>query len=464
MATKKNPGRIIIIVLLLVLLIIFLIFRYSPSRRDSNTAQTHLDTSKFILNNGWNVLFKNGTTQAKKNKLIANIEDSIRQFYIDYNNIHGTYFSPEFGDVAWCPCDSTLYNFNFKCVNGAGDAVSSPPPRKPGPAGSGDLIDVLFISNNLVIAPPKEPSYPGIDSVNSVMVGALPLDNAKILAVIDSGIDTTLFQPDIQRLIWTEAGGASTLYNFLPGQPLKDLSDPGRSKHGSAVAALAIKAMSNVTKYPRLMILKALDKGERGSIFTVSCAMSYAIQKNATLINASLGYYGEADDILGHYVQLAANHEPSPILLFAAAGNTINDYPHDENNLCNGGFNRNELSKTRLFFPACFPKQLGNITSVTQIKDADSSCFYQNFSNEYVSLGVLNKSNCCAFTVDFRQRQQQYYEGSSFATPVASGKRMATLLNNNTESGASNAWRSLIIAAPKKRVTINGNYIIYAER
>ena len=468
MAIKRISLKQLLLLLLLLLFILFLICRYSSCKCFCSKDQKPVDSTKFVKTVGWNVLFKPATSQGSKDNAIADIKESVKKFYIDYNNTNGTDFNPQFDPVVWCPCDSSLYNFSFHCVNGAGESISSPPPRPKTP-GSGDLVDVLYISNNSSISElhKTDPTLYGPDSINknSITIKPLPIDNSKILALIDAGIDTALFKKGIKDLIWNDIAGQRTLFNFLPGQPLYDFSDSGRSKHGSAVTALALKAMEGAAKYPRLMILKALDKNDVGSIFSVSCALSYATQKNANVVNASLGYYGDVDSVLQHYIMQTNNHQSSKIWLFLAAGNTVTDYPHRPSKLCNGGFNQNQLTAARLFYPACFNKQFSNITSVTQVnnQNADASCFYQNYSNEYVNLGVQNKDNCCAFKVDFRQTQPQFYEGSSFATPVASGKRMLTLLSNSTEAEALSASRLMINAAPQKRVTINGNFIIYSE-
>ena len=157
------------------------------------------------------------------------------------------------------------------------------------------------------------------------------------------------------------------------------------------------------------MILRALDSSNTGSIYSVSCALSYAIQKNVTLINLSLGYYGDVDSILHHYIALCAN-PAHPIRVFAAAGNT----PGDHNSaLCNHN-SHNQLSDSMKFYPACFSKEFDNITSVTQISKADSSCFYQNFSDEYITLGIYDSIYCCETPVDFMHPKNNFYQTNKF--------------------------------------------------
>lgn len=407
----------------------------------------------------WNVLFKPGTDKANRDNIIDNIGKAIKDYYNGLN-ANGTTYTPKFFPPVFCPCDTLLYNLDFYPVDGTGKSVTTPPPSKPGPAGSGDYANVVAITDNIPIN--NEPlgeidfSQYGKDSV---VVKNIVSDSAKKIAIIDSGIDSSLFTKDIKNVIWTDPF-SSTLFNFLPRQSLKDLFDGTREKHGSAVAAIIIKAMDDVTRYPKLMILKALDNNKRGSIFSVSCALSYAIQKRADIINLSLGYYGEPDAVLNHYLGLSVSPEKT-IEIFTAAGNTPGN--HNATNICNSTFNNNLLSLNRKFYPACSVNEFNNMTSVTQLSKPDVACFYQNYSNEFITLGVYDKTNCCAVKVDFLSQIPNYYEGSSFATPIASGLKMGTLLKMGNAGNVNTAWNSLLNVEPGKKVIVQGKYITYSS-
>lgn len=420
-------------------------------KNKNNNSDTHIskiDSPQV----SWNILFVPGTDEAARNKVIDNIINYVKVYYRNKN------YAPQFNPIVWCPCDSLLYNISFSAIKGAGSSVVVPPPGKPGPEGSGDLVSVANISDNIPIIEPLK-----IDSLqkrSKAIVRNLDIDSSKILAVIDSGIDTTLFNGEIKNLIWADRF-ASTIYNFLPFQPHQDFSDQTGEKHGSAVAAVAIKAMENAHRYPKIMILKALDAKNHGSIFSVSCALSYAIQKKANVINLSLGYYGSADFILHHYLGLCNSSDPV-IEVFAAAGNTLG--AHNSSDLCSiGGSNNNKLAiGGHLFYPACFTPEFNNMFSVTQLNKPTEPCFYQNYSNQLVSLGIIDKTNCCAIQVGFATGNPEYFEGSSFATPVASGLKMMTILNGSNPATANTLWNSLIDFAPPQNVTTQGRYIRYA--
>lgn len=419
---------------------------------------TDIKDEKPVDNVNWNVLFKPGTGNDARNASIDVIRDSV----INYYNTNYPGVTPKF-NVIYCPCDSLLYNIDIRFIDGMGGSVSSPPPPPPGPGGQGDYVNVMYVANNSVIAERNFDSIPSGQvpfSGNRVNLLTKPINQNAVLAIIDTGIDTTLFSPNINDLIWRNPGIGGTLFNFLPGQQLDNFYDDHNFKHGSAVTALALQAMKSSPEYPRVIVLKALDKDKRGSSFSVSCAMSYAIQNNATLINESLGYYGVVDSVLRHYTLRCNEHLPSPIKIFAAAGNT--DEVHHQSNYCNTAFNNNKLTINRLVYPACFNIEFANLICVTSLnKNTISYCHYQNFSDKYVSLGVLNDRICCGFEVKFMNR---IYQGSSFATPVASGVMMDCIMRNGFDVGAiNNDWNANIVKRTTTGVTIAGNYIISPE-
>ncbi|MEO7048308.1 MAG: S8 family serine peptidase [Ferruginibacter sp.] len=407
----------------------------------------------------WNVLFKPGTDKAIREKIIEKIQDDVIQSYGDYSETTKEEYIPKFFPVASCPCDSLLYNIGFSSVNGSGGSVSKPPPVKNVIPGSGNYVDLSQFSDNHAISENDsgKAEYNPKNIYSTVSVKNIGIDPAKKLAIIDSGIDSLLFSPNARKLIWVD-NPSPTIFNFLPFSVQSDIKDVTKQRHGSAVTASAIKAMDNANAYPKIMILKALDDNNSGTVFSVSCALSYAIQKKADVINLSLGYYGQADSILKHYLNLCATTNPA-INVFVAAGNTQGH--HNAADICDNISNNNELvTGTRLFYPACFSGELNNLTVVTQLRSATEPCFYQNYSNQFVSLGILNNSNCCAMRVGYINNQK-YYEGSSFATPVASGLKMSSLLQSAVTPAVF--WNSLIknnAISPLR--TVGGKYIEYS--
>ncbi len=200
------------------------------------------------------------------------------------------------------------------------------------------------------------------------------------------------------------------------------------------------------------MSIRAFDDSEKGSIYTVSCAMSYAIQKKADYINASWGYFGQEDPVLKNYTSKANSNN---IRMIAAAGNTPGK--HDPGKVCttntaNPANNLDKLHKldTVLFYPACFAPEFKNLVSVTQVDLTTSMlvppppalknlfpCFYQNYSSNYITVGAfepptsVNVNSCCTFKIPFLN---QNIEGSSFATPAMTAIFMARLGDQDIKS------------------------------
>jgi hypothetical protein len=280
------------------------------------------------------------------------------------------------------------------------------------------------------------------------------------LAVIDTGIDTSYFSPEIRRLMTPQS-----VYNVVGGN-VHSFRDDHPGRHGTIVTGLALQAIKDENEklpqtngknpLPTLMILKALDSNKRGSTFTVSCALSYAIQHKAAIINASLGYYDyrhTIDSVFRHYVELA---KTKTIPLFAAAGNLFTT--KDPTLVCHDAAVSNLLEYRRRFYPACFSTDFDNVLTVTGVTKFHGSCFYQNYSSTYVTLGVrqIKEGLCCHFSLPFAVG-----EGTSFATPVACGTALSYILNGQS---MNDFIASLNREASFSGVTKLGQCMNYASR
>jgi hypothetical protein len=129
----------------------------------------------------------------------------------------------------------------------------------------------------------------------------------------------------------------------------------------------------------------------------------------------------------------------------------------------------NELKPGHLFYPACSNNQeYFLVISVTGFSSPGIPCFYQNYSREYVNLGVNNRFtdlNCCSYKLDFIANPFTL-EGSSFATPVVSGQVAAEIMKMGKDRTANAYIRKLnVLSAPvtgaNPQVTLNNNYIRY---
>ncbi|CAN5570691.1 hypothetical protein BH11BAC3_BH11BAC3_32990 [soil metagenome] len=455
MARKYNYQLFyLILIILLIFLLWWLFIRPNPT----NYSVVEKKDGKF----SWNVLFKEGTSEQERNSAIKRINTYINDVYIQINKSRGkgSLLKPDSVSVFTCKCDSLLYNIDFNSIDGEGRSVTTGPatPVSGTPGGAGDYLGTTVSDNSIVSD--RDQYVANISAYNkgsNYPNSTIPVDSTKILAIIDSGFDTTKFTPIVRNYIWKDNAGSPTLYNFLPGQSVSDFSDQTVGKHGSAVMAIAIKALAASGTFPRIMILKALNENNKGSIFSVSCALKYAMLKKATVVNLSLGYLGAFDSILHHYISLTNKTNPATEL-FIAAGNSPE--PHN-NNFCDHNPS-NLLTKNHEFYPACFSPMYNNITTVTQISTKDSSCNYQYYSDIFVNVGIYDSLNCCTTPVRFQADSLRFYEGTSFATPAASGMRMSTLLNTADVAAANQSWNMQMKSAPKNKITVKGHYISYS--
>lgn len=430
---RRNWTTIVLLLIIVILLLILGIVCYR-CRKCTQHCPCKTDT---IAWGSRNILFKAGTLMPTKAGVIAQIEDSLNKELvgsgIDTSLVH-LIVRPWF-----CPCDSNLINVDLTLINASGNPVTPPPPVQPP---SGSLGGSVFASTlNVNLATPEY--YSGrhlIDSITSPdseeQKTFFKIDSGYVLAILDTGLDTAKINKYLPGALgnfnlWSAAPGKLTLYNTLPyAQPLPGHElwyDDDSTKHGSTVTYIAAEAGHAFS--PKVMVLKVLDSLGRGTIFSVSCGMSYALQNNVNLINASLGYSGPEDPILRSYFEKA---EQLKIPVIVAAGNdTTSD--HKPDSVCTTVVNhRDSLTAAHPFYPAFFAEHMKYVVSVTGMSSDSLPCYYQRFSNRYSDFAAwispLNKATCCSFYAPYLLGGR-YVEGSSFSAPVITGELAFYLLN-----------------------------------
>ena len=461
---KKYSGYIFLIIIFILLLLLFYCYCLRRDRKGPEPVKHWIS---------WNLLFTPnslGTSQG----VVQDFETYLTNYVHGYDPSATLNFQ-----LLYCPCDSLLTNIDATLLTGSGNTIP-PPPTKPNPGPSGDYT----LANNFAMEIPVYQNHNFVDSGNTIKdtsnisITPVPPSLRKTLAVIDTGLDTALFKIAFPNtiwngdLLWQDIVGRSTIFDVVPGEANGVLMDDNSVKHGTAATGIVLSQIyrTQPDRTPRIMAIRAFDKDEKGSIYTVSCALSYAIQHQANFVNASWGYYGEEDFVLKHYLLKADSHA---IHILAAAGNTpghhfsnsvCNTYPNDQNNL-------DRLYRSdSLFYPACFAPVIPNLVSVTQLNKVNISnqhpivpCFYQNFSPGYITVGAIDltaaSDECCSFKVPFLSGR---IEGSSFATPVVTGILMSTMPDNDRDI-------KLFISTHKsgqsiEKFTNNGDYFIYQHR
>lgn len=450
---KKMSPLVWLLLLIILLLLIFIFIRLRDCEHKKTPPGSGAVTMVPFPSDSaarwvdWNILFKPNSTDSERTKVMDRIRDSIGLHLSDLNAADGRSDSV-YVRFVFCPCDSLLYNLTADISLGEVGTIATNPPKIPPPGSQGDLVQNIILNN-----PFKENTgQPNLSDTSIYNSANYTPDTSKVLAVMDTGLDSTLFAHSFHGLLWNDPT-SPTIRNFLwylNGRDLSYYFDEGQTKHGSAVTATALEAIRRIltpkTRYPKIMVLRVLDSSGTGSSFSVSCALSYARIKNATLINASLGYYGEGekDSILKHYVALCQKVKPSGIPIVAAAGNLRGSHAAGLYNspVNTSGPNPNLLIDTNLFYPGCYSVDFDNVICVTGLSNVDSPCYYQNYSSTYVTIGVVTNPTspyCCISGVRFNGQPEKGYDGSSFATPVVSGQTMAKLITTDmTPLGAAN--------------------------
>jgi hypothetical protein len=416
------------------------------------------DTTKWV---NWNILFPPGTDDNTKNAEINRIShyvsDYLRANYPGITRARQYYVA--------CPCDPTLINYTATPLSGTtGSPV--PPPLPKGGGGSGDKV-----AQNYTFYIDSAKDYNAkLDSNKKAVVGNSDVSD-KTIGIMDTGLDPAYFPSIFPKYVWNDPTGKPVIANYLfyiNGNPLTNGFDDDDQKHGSAVTALSYEALEtmNPGMHPKVMVMKVLDKNRKGNSFASACALSYAFQNKVTIVNASLGYYDDKamDEILQHYID-TANAEKGKTPIIAAAGNTRGVHPKP---ICQPGepLDTNRLRPGRLFFPACATPTSNNLISVTSLSSETNSCAYQNFSDLFVTVGVIANpgNNCCSFKVTWLDNTN--YEGSSFATPIVTGKIMGCLLthpSSTTVRDCLDLFSPLPNPRPNTIFTIQGRSFTYVS-
>lgn len=259
------------------------------------------------------------------------------------------------------------------------------------------------------------------------------------IAVLDTGIDTCLIDPayicdgftpkkDLPCFIEVKKGG----WNFLENND--NYFDDNNGKHGTLVSQFIINQFKHSpNKRVKIMPLKTHDENGGGDLFSIICAIHFAMAKGANIINASWGFYYYYDDkkFLDYFQNLIGNElRDAGILFVTASGNRIEEEDSLANDIYSSQNNRRltdvelrDLGKHK-FFPAHLSDTESNIVTVTTTNETGVS-EHQNHSDVYVDLGVFTNegpNDDPTFEVPFKLSSGTApVAGSSFATAIATG-------------------------------------------
>ena len=314
-----------------------------------------------------------------------------------------------------------------------------------GTKGVGEDSDVS-LSLNFLISPPVDERdlLSGKDVLSQggrdLRLDLNPNRDTIVVAVLDTGIDTTrLIDP---RVLWTNPGEKSGTddadgncydgdrkgWNFLANSP--DITEDHPNLHGTLVTKYIIDAMKNDPRnFVQIMPLKTHDNTGYGDLFSTICALHYAIDKGANIINASWGFYFY-DKIPHPYLSdLITNvMKDKGILFVTAAGNKMEDADNYAKQLyfeTNGTNIPDSLLRNlsyHRFYPATLSGSKNNVVAVTT-NDKENVSPTQNYYSDFVNIGVMADTvspTSMKFRLPF-PNATGYISGSSFATAILTG-------------------------------------------
>jgi len=287
-------------------------------------------------------------------------------------------------------------------------------------------------------------------------------DTSQIIGIIDTGVDWD--HPDLDDNIWTN-------WNEIPGNGVdddgngyiddirgwdfvnNDNNPNDDNSHGTHVAGIAAAEGNNgvgicgVSWNSRILPVKVLQSSGYGSSSDIASGVIYAWQNNATVLNLSLGSYGESLTL-----KTALENAYSSTVIVAAAGN----------NTCKIDPNEPLIGIVAPYYPACYSWVLGVMATKQSGALANFSNFDQTgpiiYRNQY---GYNYESKAPGVEIISCKPNGTYWQksGTSMATPIVAGaillmrQRDTTLsveeifakLIQGANSGILDIYNSLII-------------------
>ncbi len=267
-------------------------------------------------------------------------------------------------------------------------------------------------------------------------------DSKVIVAVIDSGIDSTHEDLIRSRFI---AG-----YDFINNKVIAQKDNSDDNGHGTLVAGIIAATTNNsigiagAAPQTSLMSIKALDKSGVGTSADIAEAIVWAADKGANIINLSLGGVGFAhDNVLSQAISYAFDKD---VVIVAAAGNDV---------ATTGG--NLDLQPV---FPICNDNGQNMIIGVTALDENNVKPNFANFGKACVDVAapgkrIMSTINHDPITDVYDPDQYAYASGTSLAAPFVSAQ--AALLKAAFPQANNRQIRNRILATAKQIDTLSNN-------
>lgn len=267
-----------------------------------------------------------------------------------------------YGTVSTCDCENdriALLKFSPELTPEERQKVAQDELTNEG---YGELSD-----NIQILLPRFAESYKQNDFKKSV-----PSANQVVVAVIDGGIDKS--NPIFANKLWQNpvADDSRCWKNSDNGYDFTLKYDKGYvdtfSPHATIVSSILVNPLPPGVDI-RLMDLRVFDKDGQGSLFDALCAIQFAIDNGADIVNMSWGYYYPTVHPL--FVEYMTKLKNKGITVVASAGN-------DSTN-----------TDVTLHYPSCFSAKLANVISVAALDPKEIQlASYSNFGVKTVSIAA----------------------------------------------------------------------------
>jgi Subtilase family len=319
-----------------------------------------------------------------------------------------------------CPCDSNLQLWGDTTgvpIYG-NDGLANNGDSKPGGASGSRIRAEILPTLGFEVSPNYIVQSPDVtdDSIKDIILAPVNPSEGNLIGVMDTGLASNNYwnnenDPKSNDAIDNDRNGLVNDYqgwNFVDGNnQVTNTTHP----HGTMVTYLLERELKG--RSYGIVPMVVLDRSKEGKLFNLICAMAYSIKiPNLKTLNASLGYYGPKSSILAKFI---GKLKEKNIMLVVAAGNT------DPADCCENVVNPRDLDARKYkFYPASHSKDFSNVISATTVyslREGISIAPNQNFSKNYIDVGVMGDKN-------------QYFEfkakvgpsqdwGSSYAAPIA---------------------------------------------
>ncbi len=369
--------------------------------------------------------------------------------------------------------DPLLDQFQFDKSGPDGNYVGQLPAGKGG--GSVPLNGLTDLGLNYRLE--KDTTYGNREKFSFVLPAGPHNSNEAplVIGVLDTGIAKDQLP---ERYRWKNPGADCDEFkgdgrNFIANNT--EPWDDDRQWHGSAVTALLLNQLQTneyANRNVQIMPLKVLDNTGWGTVFHTMCALQFARHYGVKLLNLSLGSYAPLDDApLSPLKNLMRQMSTEGVTFVVAAGNPSPSA--DSRATVPGGTSATvrdlNIRKVNTFYPAVWSARTvdgtdnltdNGIIPVTTLSPGPASSLSpcQNYGPQHVRLGVTGDMGGCSFAVPNYGGQQ----GTSFATPVATGRVARVLFDTR---GASPALtRQQLIDHVSRADAPTHPYIMYDKR